>query len=340
MKATHKTFAGMVERALGRVRVFYFCGADEAGAGDAAARVIARIDAAQMIEFTGADLKRDPTRLTDEARSTSLFGDTTVIRIAMAGDDAHDAIANLLDDPVAGWPVIAVASGATDKSRVAKLLELRDDALVTVFHPPDLNAVIEMVRNAGEAAGLRLSLPLAQRLAQAAALDTRIARSEIEKLALYCDASPQSPKTPSPDDMTAIGTVTSDDSMAPLVNATLGGMTERLHHELPRLTCGDFNPVGLLLALERRAVQLAQLTARMGSNGNVNKFMDQEAQARRVFFKDKADLTLQLHKWRGVRLERLLTRLAALHKSMLTDSNNAALRLQQSIVEIARAACR
>ena len=35
-------------------------------------------------------------------------------------------------------PVLIVASAATDKSRTAKLLEKRGDALVAMFYPPDL----------------------------------------------------------------------------------------------------------------------------------------------------------------------------------------------------------
>ena len=344
MKATSKTFAATVERALHKIRVFYFCGADEAGAGDAAARVLGKLDQgparAELVEFTGAELKRDPVRLADEVRSTSLFGDRRVIRVGMAGDEAHDAIAALVDDTVPGWPVLIVASGATDKSRVAKLLTDRDDALVTVFYPPDLKSVTETVRNSVGALGLLVSGPLAEQIALAAGLDTRIARSELEKLALYLDASAEAPRTVTARDLAAIGTQAGDDSMAPIVNATLGGATDRLRHELPRLASGDINPVGLLLAFERRAVQLAQLAARMGPGGNVQTFIEHEAQAKRIFFKDKGDLMLQLHKWRGARLERLLRRLAALHCAMLNDSVGAQLRLQQALAELARAAAR
>ena len=344
MKATQKTFAGMVDRALHKVRVFYFCGADEAGAGDAAALVTNRLGQAELVEFTGSELKRDPTRLADEARSTSLFGDKRIIRVTMTGDEAHDAIATLVADPVPGWPVLVVAGSATDKSRVAKLLTDRDDALVTVFYPPDARAVAEVVRTAGDALGLRLNTQMAERIAQAAALDTRIARSEIEKLALYLDASPESPKTAGPKDLAAIGTEAGDDSLAPIVNAALGGSADRLKHEWPRLAAGDINPVGLLLAFERRAVQLAQLAAKFnsgsGPGGNLTAFLEQEAQARRIFFKDKSDLMIQMQKWRGPRLERLIARLAALHRVMLTDSSGAPLRLQQAIAEIARAAAR
>ena len=128
--------------------------------------------------------------------------------------------------------------------------------------------------------------------------------------------------------------------MTPLVNAALGGMVDRVARELPKLAAGDINAVGLLLAFERRAVQLTGLAARLGSATNVSAFMEREMQSRRVFFKDKPDLMLQLQKWRGPRIERLVTRLAALHRDMLTNSPGAQVRLQQAIIEIARASAR
>lgn len=340
MKATHKTFDSTFARTMGRARVLYFCGADEAGAGDAAARAITRLGSAELVDLSGAELKRDPVRLADEARSTSLFGDRRIIRVTMAGDEAHEAVSTLIADDVTGWPVIIVASGASDKSRVAKLLVDRDDALVTVFHQPDLGTMVEATRSAGGALGITLSGPLAQQLAQAALLDTRIVRSELEKLALYLDTSPHSPKVVRAEDLAAIGAETRDDGMAPLVNAALGGMLGQLAREMPKLAAGDINPVGLLLAFERRAVQLAGLVARMGPGGNPASFVEQEVQSRRIFFKDGRDLALQLQKWRGQRLERLLMRLVALHRAMLSDSTTAQQKLQQAIAEIARAAAR
>ncbi|WP_353227971.1 DNA polymerase III subunit delta [Novosphingobium sp.] len=340
MKATQKTFGSTLDRNLRKARVLYFCGSDQAGAADAAALALERLQPAELVEFTGAELKADPMRLADEARSSSLFADRRVIRVAMAGDEAHDAVVMLMADTVPGWPVLLVASAASDKSRVAKLLVDRDDALVAMFYPPDLATISGAVRTQAEALGLRMNDGLAEAIAQAATLDSRIVRSELEKLALYLDAARESPKTVTPEDLAAIGAETGEDSMTPLVNAALGGMVDRVARELPKLAAGDINAVGLLLAFERRAVQLTGLAARLGSATNVSAFMEREMQSRRVFFKDKPDLMLQLQKWRGPRIERLVTRLAALHRDMLTNSPGAQVRLQQAIIEIARASAR
>lgn len=340
MKATQKTFAGMAARAAQDCRVFYFCGPDEAGAADAAARIAAILGDAERVDLSGAELRRDPVRLADEARSVSLFGDRRQIHVRTAGDEVFDAVETLLASPVDGWPVLIVATSATDKSRVAKLLGDRADALVGMFHPPDLRAVVDAVRDMAGAAGLRIAGDLAERIARATAMDTRMARSEVEKLALYLDASQQSPRTVDAAALDAIGAATEDDGMMPVVNTILSGDARRVGAELARAREMGINPVGLLLAFERRVAQLAQLTGRMGSRSDINSFLEQEMAARRVFFRDKPDLANQLKRWRGRRLERLLERLISLHRSLLADSRNADLALWQALAEFARVAAR
>jgi len=100
------------------------------------------------------------------------------------------------------------------------------------------------------------------------------------------------------------------------------------------------NPVGLLLAFERRAAQLGGLAAKLGPRGDVGKLVESESAARRIFWKDKRDIGQQLARWRGKRLERLIERLTALHVALLTNSQNAELLLAQELTEIGRAAAR
>ncbi|HEU4652088.1 MAG TPA: DNA polymerase III subunit delta, partial [Croceibacterium sp.] len=234
--------------------------------------------------------------------------------------------------------VLIVASSATDKARTAKLLEKRGDALVAMFHPPDLGSVTNEVRRMAAAAGLRLGGDLAERVARATGLDVRLAQSEVTKLALYLDASPQAPRTADEEALDAIGARTEEDGFMPLVNAVLSGEANRLPAELRRMREVSLNPVAVLLAMERRAAQLAQLAARLGPGKRVADVLDAEQKAHRVFWRDRKDLGVQLERWRGRHLERLVQRLADLHRSLLANSPAAELLLAQELALIARQA--
>ena len=338
MKATQSNFARIARDAARTCRVFYFCGPDEAGTWSAAGSIAELIeDAGERVELTSADLKKDPVLLADEARSNSLFGGSRHILVRAQGDEALDAVANHLLGQGKACPVLIVASNATDKSRTAKLLEARKDALVAMFYPPEMKDMIASVRQMGDAAGVRLAGNLAERIAGSCQSDVRLARSEVDKLALYLDASPQSPRTADAAALDAIGAASEEDSLAPIVNAVLAGDRARLSGELARLREMSLNPVGVLLAVERRAAQLAQLAGRLGS-GNVRQFIDTEAKARRIFFKEVRDIETQLTIWRGARLSRLIDRLTALHRALLANSQSAEVLLVQGLTEIARQA--
>jgi DNA polymerase-3 subunit delta len=346
VKATQRDIAGALQRAAKQARIAYFCGPDEAGAAAAAERLVAMLrDPGERIELSGGELRSDPVRLGDEARSTSLFGGTRHILVRCAGDEAHDAVENLLalidgNEAEGACPVLVLASGATDKSRTAKLLADRHDALAAMFYPPNLSDVASEVRRMCSAAGIRLGDGLAERIARAAGLDVRLAQSEVTKLALYLDATPHAPKPADEQALDAIGAKTEEDGFMPLVNAVLAGDTARVPGELRRMREVSLNPVGLLLALERRAAQLAQLAGRRGPGGRIGDLLEAEQKSGRVFFRDKRDLQVQLERWNAGKLSRLVARLAAVHRSLLANSQATELLLAQELAEIARQAAR
>lgn len=341
MKLTQKDFASKAPNAARNAAIFFFCGQDEAGASAAAQTLIAMLpDAGERVEMTGAQLRSDPALLGDEARSSSLFGDTRHIYARVSGDEAHDALKLLTEtgDMGAGeaCPVVVVATSATDKSRTAKLLEKRKDAVVAMFYPPNLESVTHQVRAMGDAAGVTLSGALAERIARAAALDVRLAQSEVTKLALYLDAAPQAPRQASAEDLDLIGASSEEDGFMPLVNAVLSGEQAKLSGELKRMREVSLNPVGLLLAFERRAAQLAKIAARLGPRQNLDELNRGEKASLGIFFKEERDIRTQLAYWRGARLDRLTTRLVELHRELLANSQAAELLLSQALAGMAR----
>lgn len=336
MKATGRDFTALASRAARECALFFFCGPDEAGAAAAADKLVAQLaDPGERVELSGSQLKADPVRLADEARSSSLFGGTRHLFVRAAGEEAHDAVKLFCELADAGetrgaCPVLIHATSASDKSRTAKLLSGRKDALVAMFYPPQLADVTAEVRMMADAAGVRLGGDLAERIARGALLDLRVARSEIAKLALYLDASPQAPRLAGSEALAEIGAVSEEEGFAPLVNAVMAGELDKVPSEIRRMRELGLNPVAVALALERRAAQLA---ARLGQGGESKPaFYERSSMA------DRDALTTQLNRWSAGKLERLITRLAELHRALLAPSASAELLVSQALVQIARVA--
>ncbi len=337
MKADQGSFARQAPNVVGKAKVFFFCGPDEAGAHQAAQHLIAMLDnPGERVDLAGADLRRDPVLLGDAARSVSLFGDTRHIVARVQGDEAHDAVANLLASDVPPCPVLIIATSATDKSRTAKLLIDRPDALVAIFYPPDMKSMAANLRQLAGAAGVTLTSELAERIGRGAGLDIRLAQSEITKLALYLDASPQAPRSADAEALDAIGAPTEEDGFAPLVDAVLSGNVGRFPSELRRMDDLGLSPVGVLLAIERRVGLLAQLAGKLGASGNIQALIDSERAARRVFKNEERQVQTQLGIWRGARAGRLVERLVTLHQSLLANNQSAKLLLSQELTQIAQ----
>lgn len=345
MKATQKDFAAKARAAAGQAAIFFLCGPDEAGASAAAQELIEFLpDGGEQVQLSGGELKADPARLGDEARSNSLFGGTRHILARVSGDEAHDALKALIETGEAGaggaCPVVVVASAATDKSRTAKLLEKRGDALVAMFWPPDLRSVTQSVRAMGDVAGVQLTGDLAERIARGAQLDVRLAQSEVTKLAIYLDATPQSPRKAEPEALEDISAISEEDGFMPLVNAVLSGETRKLPRELQRMREVSLNPVGVLLAFERRAALLARIAGRIGTRGSFDALGRGEKAALGIFFREERDVRIQLTRWRDGKLDRLILRLTELHRALLGNSQTADILLAQGLAGIARAAAR
>ena len=72
--------------------------------------------------------------------------------------------------------------------------------------------------------------------------------------------------------------------------------------------------------------------------GDVAALLEEETRAKRVFFRDKRDLAVQLRRWNGRKLGRLGDKLMDMHRALMANNQSAELLLAQGLAEIARAA--
>ena len=100
------------------------------------------------------------------------------------------------------------------------------------------------------------------------------------------------------------------------------------------------NPVGLLLAIERRAAQLARISSKLGARGSLDQLGKGEKAQLGIFWREERDIRTQLTRWRHRKLDRLIPRLVDLHRQLLSNSQSAELFLAQELAAIARFAAR
>ena len=118
-----------------------------------------------------------------------------------------------------------------------------------------------MVIDLGRRFGLKISPPVAARLADAAGNDQAIVGQELQKLALYIDASPQAPKELDHGAIDAVGADTAEGDFQRLADLALGGEMDELADELARLPAGGIGGIPVVRSLQRRLLMLAPLAS-------------------------------------------------------------------------------
>lgn len=340
MKASPADIRAAIARPNPAIRLYLFFGPDEAGSAALAKELVGAFgDDAERVDLNGSELKADPARLADEAASLSLFGSSRVIRVQASGEEALAACETLLAAPVAVNPVVMINSGISDKARIAKLALADKAALALMSYPPRADDMAGLVATMAREAGLRLDPAMAHAIGQYTGANRRLAEMEVEKLALYLDATPDEPKTVEWSAITALGAASEDDAMGPIIAAALGGDVEGLPNELRRMREQGVSEVGLVIALQRQVMQLVQLAAKAGGRGSVDQLVDAEFQARRLFG-DRRAYKRQLRCWSPRGLARLTERLLELQQRMMRASPGAELLLAHELTEIARVAAR
>ena len=107
-------------------------------------------------------------------------------------------------------------------------------------------------------------------------------------------------------------------------------------------------PGEISASLERRAAQLAQIAAKIGTSARIQSLGQGEKMGLGIFFREERAIIHQFERWmlpaargaRETRLDKLIPRLTALHRNLLANSQTAELLLAQELSEIGRYAAK
>jgi len=335
MKADSGQIARALDKADPAIRLFLLYGPDESGSRALAARIDKALGAeAERIDFSSAQLKADPALLADEAASISLFGGPRHSRGDPAADDMIEAVEALMEAPSAGNPVVLVAGNLRKDAKLVKLALASPAALAFASYLPEGRAADQVATELAREQGLRLDPRAAQALVSATNADRGLMAREIEKLALYLDASPEDPKTADVEALNQIGAANDESDLGAIVDAVMGGRPDAAAAELGLI--GAAEAIGVVRALLRRLAQIAPLRAEVAAGQSVEAVMAGAGKA--IFWKDQKIVAGLLHRWSPDRIATATMRLAALERAYKRSGTAGMVLIGEEILTIARAA--
>lgn len=337
MKAVKASLGQALDRPDPSVRFYLFHGPDEAGSRALAERLLKGLGA-EKSAIPGQDVKADPARLADEAGAISLFGGRRAIWIEPAGDEIVGGAEALLELPASENPVIAVAGSLRKTSTLLKLAEAHSRSLSHISYIPEGRDLERLVVDLAGDVGLRVSPDIARRIADASAGNQAVVAQEFEKLALYLDASPQSPRDLDPDTVDLLGADSAEADLMRLGDLALTGRMDALLDELARLPHGGSEPIPVLRALQRRLLMLAPLRARIERGESINGVMT--AIGKSLFWKDKPIIQRLLSTWSSERLAEAASRVSQLERQIMLRPLADDAALGETLITLARAAGR
>ena len=334
MKASKSSIGRSVDQPASTTRFYLFHGPDEAQSRALAGRLLDSLGA-EKVSVTGSAVKSDPALLADEAAAISLFGGKRLVWIEPAGDEIAAGLDALFALDAVESPAVAIAGALRKTSAVLKLAETSPLALAFAAYAPEGADAERMVAEVGRRFGLKVSPPVAARLADSSGNDQAIVTQELQKLALYLDASPQAPKELDHDAVDAVGADLVEGEVLHLADLALAGRVGDLGVELSNLPPGA-EVIPVVRALQRRLLQLAPARARMERGESLDGVMTSLGRA--LFWKDKPAVAKMLSLWDSRRLATVAERAGELERTLLFSPAPDREALGEELVAIARAA--
>jgi DNA polymerase III subunit delta len=264
VKATRPQIERALDAPPSDIRLFFLYGPDEAGSLSLLHRLERAMGAqAERIDIEGSALKNDPARLADEAASMSMFGDKRWIRLSNVGEESLPAIDALLESAQAGNPVIALGGALKSSAKIVKRCLDHPAVMALASYLPDEREAAQIATNMARERGLHLASPLAHRICALTGGDRALMAGEIEKIALYLDASPEHPMDATAEALDALSAESVEGDIGPLVNAALGGDLDVLNHELAMMDVRGVHLAGVFRPLLTRAMMIAAIRAEL-----------------------------------------------------------------------------
>lgn len=335
MKVQKGAIARAVDQPDPLVRFYLFCGSDESQSRGLAGRLLTSLGAAKFALSTN-EVKANPGILADEAAALSLFGEKKLIWIEPATNDITAGAETLLAAPSVESPVVAIAGALTKASSLLKLAELSRTSVAFTAYPLSDEDALRSVSELGRRFGLKISPPVARRLAESCANDQAIVTRELEKLALYVGADPHSPRELDSDAIDAVGVDSDEDEVLKLGDMALVGDIAGLSNSIARLSAQGNEAIPGIRALQRRLLMLSSARAKVERGERIDAVMASIGKA--LFWKDKPLVEQMLRTWTAKDLGIIADRAGALERGFMFSPAPEREAFGEELLAIARKA--
>lgn len=320
-----------------QVRFYLLFGPDEGQSRAIGERLVKALGASRLV-IGPAALRSDPALLADEACAMNLFGGARAVWIEPAGEEILPAVEALLAAPASESPAIAIGGALRKSSALLKLADSHPQVLAHASYLPEGRDAERMVAEVGRTFGLRVPEPVAARIAEACGGDQAIIGKELEKLALYVDASPESPRELDHSALDSVGAAMPEGNFLRLADLALGGHMRGLVDELAHLSSSGDEAVPAVRSLQRRLMTLAPARARVEQGESPAAVMTSVGKS--LFWKDRDQIGKLLDRWDSAGIATMFDRASALEMQLMLGGAPAAAALGEELVAIARAAAR
>jgi DNA polymerase-3 subunit delta len=335
VKASKASIGRSVDQPAADIRFYLFHGPDEGQSRALAARLLEGL-AAEKATLASSVVRSDPAVLVDAAGAMSLFGGKRAVWIEPATKDIEEGVAALLEVAQVESPVVAIAGTLTASSALRKLAEGSQLALAYASYLPEGQDAERMVIDVGRRFGLKISPPIAARLADSSGSDQAIVSQELQKLALYVGASPEAPRALDHDAVDAVGAENAEGDFMRLADLALTGEVDELADELARLPGAGSEAIPVVRSLQRRLLMLAPLRARVERGERADAVMT--SAGRSLFFKEQARVRRMLARWSAEDLATAAERAGRLERSLMFTPVPDREALGEELLAIARKA--
>ncbi|HEY0314631.1 MAG TPA: DNA polymerase III subunit delta [Sphingomonas sp.] len=339
MAAKDAAIARALDKADPAIRCYLLYGPDESASRALAQRLAAAMGPeAERIDLDSSQIASDPALLTDEAASISMFGGARHIRVEGVTDSCLAAVEALLEAPAAGNPVVLIAGALRKDAKLVKLVTGHHAAMAHASWEPDAADIDQVAIELGRAQGLRIGRDVARRLSASAGGDRAVLASEIEKLVLYADASPEQPRDAEHAMLDAIGADMGEADLTRFTDAILGGDEAVLDSEVARLAQEGRDGVGLVRSLLPQLLQLAAIRTEIDRGASPAQAVERAGRA--IFWKRKDKMAAYAARWTSARIARAIERISDVGREIMRASGPGSIAVEAELFTIARQAAR